>query len=324
MADALATGNTVLYAGDLADRAMLLKKLRIMRDAKERDFADLAPLLPQTEAVQQACQVFTDPGYLAACVDVYHFFAQCVEIVDEADIRALFARAGTMLFEGAQGVLLDENYGFAPYTTWSTTTFANAETLTQENAYTGQVLKLGVTRAYATRHGAGPFPTEDPQLASFLPEPHNTWNDWQREFRVGYYDLVAARYARDVVGELDYLAITHADRLASLPEWRICTAYRYQCTEQDLPAYFQHSGKQLTALRVRRPPDLAHQEQLTQRLQFCVPDYQSIGSPKRADPAAYLAFLTEQLATPVAIASYGPTAHDKVCVPFLLKRSKRA
>ncbi len=316
MADALATGNTVLCAGDLADRAALLRKLRIMRDAKERDFAELAPLLPQTEAVQQECQVFTDPGYLATCIDVYHFFAQCVEIVDETDIHALFARTGTMLFEGAQGVLLDENYGFAPYTTWSTTTFANAEALVQENAYTGQVLKLGVTRAYATRHGAGPFPTEDPQLVSLLPEPHNTWNDWQREFRVGYYDLVAARYARDVVGELDYLAITHADRLASLPEWRICTAYRYQGKEQDLLAYFQHSGKQLTALRVRRPPDLAHQEQLTQRLQLCVPEYQSIGAPERADPAAYLAFLAEQLATPIAIASYGPTAHDKVCVPF--------
>lgn len=320
MADALTGEQAVLRAGDLADRATLLRILHRLREAKERDYAELAPALPRTDAVQRESLVFTDPTYLADCADVYHFFARAVYLIDEKGVRALFEREGTLLFEGAQGVLLDENYGFAPYTTWSTTTFANAEELVRENAYAGQVLKLGVTRAYTTRHGAGPFPTEDPSLASVLPEPHNTWNDWQREFRVGYFDLVAARYAREVVGKLDYLAITHADRLAHLPEWRICTSYCYQGQEEDLPAYFEHSGKQLTALRVRRPPDLAHQEQLTQRLQRCLPSYQTLAacppaSLTPADHATYLSFIAEHIDTPLAITSYGPTAEDKILMP---------
>lgn len=314
MADALADESAALRAGDLADRAALFQKLRRAREAKESDYAELAPFLPRTEVVRQECQVFTDPTYLEACADVYHFFAQTVEMIDENGLRELFEQAGTLIFEGAQGILLDENYGFAPYTTWSTTTFANAEELARENDYTGKVIRLGVTRSYTTRHGAGPFPGEEPALTSVLPEPHNTWNDWQREFRVGYYDLVATRYALEVAGKLDYLAITHADRLAHLPAWRVCTGYDYQGAETDLPDYFQHSGKQINALRVRRPPDLAYQEQLTRRLQACRPVYQAFASSPTADHHAYLSFIAEQLSTPLAIISSGPTADDKTLI----------
>ena len=148
-------------------------------------------------------------------------------MVDEAAIKTLLAQSGTIIFEGAQGVLLDENYGFAPYTTWSTTTFSNADTLIQEHAYPGEVIRLGLLRAYGTRHGAGPFPTEDRTLTLTLPDQHNTWNDWQRTFRVGYLDLVATRYAKDVLGKLDYLAITNIDRLTMMPEWKVCNSYSY-------------------------------------------------------------------------------------------------
>lgn len=65
------------------------------------------------------------------------------------------------MFEGAQGILLDEWHGFHPYTTWSTTTFANAETLLAEAGESA--IRLGVIRCYMTRHGPGPFVTEDPQ-----------------------------------------------------------------------------------------------------------------------------------------------------------------
>jgi len=323
MADALTYGAAVLYAGDFADHATLLKKLSFLREAKQHEYAELAHLLPQTEAVQQEAAVFTRPDALEACADVYSYFSQSVAIVDERDIHALFAQPGTILFEGAQGVLLDENYGFPPYTTWSTTTFANADTLLQENEFTGEVLRLGILRSYATRHGAGPFPTEDSGLEDVLPEPHNSWNDWQRSFRVGYCDLVATRYARDVIGKMDYLAVTHVDRLEQLPEWKCCTAYRYQGVQKHLSPYFQHSGSRLTALRVQRPPDLTQQEQLTPLLQVCTPEYHVLKRnvyPTSTQEAqeTYLAFIAEQLSVPVAITSYGLTAEDKVCSPGFL------
>lgn len=319
MADYLNYGEAVLLAGDLGERATLQRKLRFLRAAKYQECAEIAHLLPETESVQRERAVLTDPTCLADCFDVYQYFARQVEMVDESALHALFAQSGTILFEGAQGVLLDENYGFAPYTTWSTTTYANAETLLQENDYSGQVIRLGVTRAYTTRHGAGPFPTEDHALTAALPEPHNSWNDWQREFRAGYCDLVATRYARDVLGKLDYLAVTHLDRLASLPQRQICTAYRYQGKQTELSPYFQHSGQSIHALRVQPPPNLGHQEQLTQLLQTCLPVYQVLPpdshiSDVLADQDAYLSLIAEKLAVPLAIASYGPTAEDKVCL----------
>lgn len=100
------------------------------------------------------------------------------------------------MFEGAQGVLLDEWHGFHPYTTWSTTTFGNAETLLAEAAMTAT--RLGVVRCYLTRHGPGPLVTEDPTLE--LPDPHNGRNEWQGAFRVGHFDAVALRYAIEVAG----------------------------------------------------------------------------------------------------------------------------
>jgi adenylosuccinate synthase len=100
--------------------------------------------------------------------DAYRAFADRVPLVDRGYLRRLL-RAGPAVFEGAQGMLLDEWRGFHPYTTWSTTTFANAEALLAEAGETA--VRLGVVRCYLTRHGPGPFVTEDPTLE--LPEPHN-------------------------------------------------------------------------------------------------------------------------------------------------------
>ena len=105
--------------------------------------------------------------------DAYRAFADRVPLVDGGYLRRLL-RAGPAVFEGAQGVLLDEWRGFHPYTTWSTTTFANAETLLAEALLDGAgeaAVRLGVVRSYLTRHGPGPFVTEDPTLE--FPEPHN-------------------------------------------------------------------------------------------------------------------------------------------------------
>lgn len=318
MSDYLKYGSAVLFARDLQDRATIIKKLRFLRDAKRHDLDELCPQLPDTDLVKQERAIFTDADCIEDCADVYCYLSSCVEIVDEAQIYSLFAQSGTILFEGAQGVLLDENYSFAPYTTWSTTTFANAETLLQEHHYTGEVIKLGVLRAYATRHGAGPFPTEDQVLTATFPDQHNTWTNWQRTFRVGHFDLVTTRYAIELVGKLDYLAITHIDRLEMMPERKICTAYSYPGEQKDLLAYFEQEGTRVNKLKVRRPANLIHQEKLTQRLWSCTPEYLAL-SPKsgrqfsKEDSATYLSLIREALSIPIAISSYGPTAIDKRC-----------
>jgi adenylosuccinate synthase len=320
MADALKYGNAILYAGDLQDRATIIKKLRFLREAKYAELAALLPLLPDIETIRQELAIFTTCGCIEDCADVYQYFSDCLKIVDEANIHALFSAPGCLLFEGAQGVLLDENYGFAPYTTWSTSTFANAETLMQEQGYTSEVIKIGILRAYATRHGAGPFPTADQTLTRTIPDQHNNWNDWQQTFRVGYFDLVTTRYAMDVAGKPDYLAITNRDRLAKLPEWQMCTSYRYCGTgEEGLHDYLeQDEDGRIQAIKVPQPADLVHQEKLTQRLFACQPEYQSFPtSTKRTRPEEMqgtdLAILEQRLSVPIAISSCGPTSSDKHC-----------
>jgi adenylosuccinate synthase len=316
MSDALTYGDDVLRVGDLQGRATMIKKLRLLRDAKYYEFTELSRQLPDTEPVRQERAIFTDKNCGTDCADVYAYLADQVSIVNEADIQAIGMQSGTMLFEGAQGVLLDENYGFAPYTTWSTTTFANAETLLRECSYAGEVIKLGIIRAYATRHGAGPFPTEDSALTAALPDQHNGWNDWQRAFRVGYFDLLTTRYALEVAGRPDYLAITNIDRLKTVPAWKTCTAYAYQGEQPDLSDYFEHDQSNISKIKVCQPADLIHQEKLTQRLLSCTPEYLNFAplsgeKHTNEEMAAYLSLLEEMLSVPIAISSYGLTAREK-------------
>ena len=123
--------------------------------------------------------------------------------------------AERMVFEGAQGVLLDEKHGVAPYNTWTNTTFENADTLLDEMGVTDR-MRIGCLRSYATRHGAGPMPTEDESLSGVLPEPHNTANEFQGAFRMGRFDWEATRRAVEIAGGIDGLAVSHLDYLPLL------------------------------------------------------------------------------------------------------------
>lgn len=134
----------------------------------------------------------------------------------------LFAEDGDLVFEGAQGVLLDEWYGFHPHTTWSTTTTANAETLLNEIGI-DDYSKLGITRSYHTRHGAGPFPSESPRVD--VVELHNDTGEWQGAWRVGDLDLLLLRYAAQATGGIDGLVVTHMDRSDAV---RMVSEYGWQ------------------------------------------------------------------------------------------------
>ncbi len=318
MSDFLQYGNQVLFAGDLLTRATIHNKLRFIRQAKRPLLEEIIHALPHTEEVIRELRTFSDPGVLEDCTDLFHYFAQQVKIVDERYLGMLLKEPGTIIFEGAQGVLLDEWYGFHPYTTWSTTTFANADQLLKEQDYKEASTRIGVLRGYATRHGAGPFVTEDTALTAALPDAHNSSdNPWQQTFRVGYFDLVATQYALKAAGRVDCLAVTNLDRLAELPDWKVCAAYRYQGeTAEDLAHYFEAEKETIHHINVCPPPNLAHQECLTTLLSDCTPLYQSFlpaqtGLGTRETALQYIATLEQQLQASVAIASFGPTASDK-------------
>ncbi len=143
------------------------------------------------------------------------------ELLDDAK------RAGRrILFEGAQAVMLDVDHGTYPYVTSSNTVAANAATGSGVGASSVGFV-LGIAKAYSTRVGAGPFPTElfDATGQLLGQRGHEFGTVTGRPRRCGWFDAVLVRRAVRV-GGINGLALTKLDVLDGLPEIRICTGYR--------------------------------------------------------------------------------------------------
>lgn len=145
-----------------------------------------------------------------------------------------------VIFEGAQGALLDRQHGFYPFVTKTGCSVSAAQTLLKETEVPHKQTKMGILRTYSHRHGAGPFVTEVPLTTPFgrhCVESHNSNNQWQGPMRIGHFDLPAIRYAVAVAGGVDCLSLTHLDYLKTWTTkkeaWPVCLTYEY--TGKDLP-----------------------------------------------------------------------------------------
>jgi len=148
------------------------------------------------------------------------------------DVSVLLDRAveknENILFEGAQGTHLDIDHGVYPYTTSSSTTAA-AASLGSGIGPINIDSVIGIMKAYTSRVGTGPFPTElEDETGNFIREKgggeYGTTTGRPR--RVGWLDLVMVKYSKRV-NSLTELAITNLDVLEELEKIKICTAYRY-------------------------------------------------------------------------------------------------
>jgi adenylosuccinate synthase len=141
-------------------------------------------------------------------------------------VQSALRRNDRILLEGAQGTLLDIDWGTYPYVTSSVPGAAGA---CQGTGIGPRHLShiLGVFKAYTTRVGGGPFPTElVNDTGDLLRERgHEYGTTTGRARRCGWFDVVAARYVAEL-NSLDLLAITKLDVLDTLPTLRICTGYR--------------------------------------------------------------------------------------------------
>lgn len=303
MSDWLTYGSQVLLAGDLANRAAINQKLAFLRGVKRAQLLDFLQDKPASSRLGEELSIFDDPDLIELTADIYLYWANQVMLVESDHLAGILHQPDTVIFEGAQGVLLDEWWGFYPYNSWSTLTYKNADTLLAEAGWDGAVQRLGLTRAYMTRHGTGPMVTEDPAMTAALPDLHNRDNAWQHAFRVGPLDLPALRYALRVIGGVDGLVVTHMDRLASLPDWCICDRYISEQATEDL--FFEEDGRNICP--VQDPTDLAQQERLTRALLASRPDYMSV----ERDQQVLLDLVAERLSIPVVLTSSGLTADEK-------------
>jgi adenylosuccinate synthase len=155
-------------------------------------------------------------------------------------VNKLIDRRKTILFEGAQGTHLDVDLGTYPYVTSSSATAGGAVTGTGVGPTKIDAV-LGVAKAYTTRVGSGPFPTElSDEVGVALQERGKEFGaKTGRPRRCGWFDGVAMRYATRVNG-LTSLAVTKLDVLDGCKELNICVGYRYRGhTYREMPADLQ-------------------------------------------------------------------------------------
>jgi adenylosuccinate synthase len=216
---------------------------------------------------------------------------------------------GRVLFEGAQGSLLDVDHGTYPYVTSSNCCPAGIWTGTGVPARALDRV-IGVVKAYTTRVGRGPFPTElDDGSGAIVSEVGKRIRDTGREYgtvtgrprRVGWFDAVAARYTAAVAGA-DEAAVMLLDVLAAEKELAVCTGYRPKgggavvtefpsdafVLEEMQPVYETWPGWRSDICGARKPSDL---------------------------PAAarrYVDRIGELLGLPVSIVSVGPDREQTI------------
>ncbi|MDP2704473.1 MAG: adenylosuccinate synthetase [bacterium] len=323
--DAEFFGEYAIRAGDLG-KPHCVDKLEAVRKRKLRELEEIISRigsLPKQARDRARLEVenLNRDGTVEWAVGWFSKLASMVNIVDTGYVaEKILGRSGTVVFEGSQGVLLDRWFGFHPYTTKVRTIPETALSLIRESGYDGKVTSLGVLRAYHTRHGAGPFVAECPELTRQLPDAANSNHPWQGSFRVGSFDIVAAKYAIAVCGgtkALDGLVVTCADRIESLGTWELARSYNSSREARDTGFFSKNDAGRIDGIMVSRELgalQLKRQEELGRLLYGCSPDRTTL---KTEGDAASLCsgVLNDELDIPVVAVSVGPTEKD--CVELI-------
>jgi adenylosuccinate synthase len=308
MLDALANPREALQARDLHDASTLATRVLRQQEAKRAELAEVIAQLSRTKEAGEALRMLTDPEVASRWAERATELARRGVVRSDASLRTLLRSDERVIFEGAQGVLLDEWYGFHPHTTWSTCTWANAEALLAAHESPHAAYRLGVLRTCASRHGRGPFPTESREVPPLPTREHNVTGPWQGEFRDGWFDAVLSRYALRAAGAAHGLALTQLDRMVAGATWRVAVEHTVPGVLDTRLFELGVEGR-VRDLRVGPAHDLAHTEALGRALFQATPHYRTVAL-ERPD-VVIPAIVESELGVRVVLTSSGPTARTK-------------
>lgn len=278
-----------LRMGDLLKPAVVRERLAMTCKVKEGMFRGLSPTSPRFDPEALASAALSAGQRLAPMIrDTTHL------------LHTLLAQGKRLLFEGANGTLLDVDHGTYPFVTSSNTGSAGI------GSGTGVPLTrvgrlIGIMKAYSTRVGAGPMPTElfDATGDRIRTRGREFGTTTGRPRRVGWLDLVAVRYAVQINGVTD-IAMTLLDVLAGFDELKVCTAY-------------ESGGERLDHF----PPDaddLARVKPVWTTLpgfsEEIAPARKLVDLPKNA--REYIDFISERVGVPIRIVSVGPDREQTI------------
>jgi adenylosuccinate synthase len=209
-----AARTTAIRMGDLADEKLLREKIARIVEVKNKVLAALYGEKPM-DAAPIAAEYVAYGRRLAPMIGN-----------TGALLRRAIAGGQRILFEGGQGTMLDVDHGTYPFVTSSSVSACGVPAGTGvPPSAVGQV--VGVVKAYTSRVGAGPFPTEqDNETGAYLRERGKEYGTTTgRPRRCGWFDAFAVGYAAALSG-VEVLALSLLDVLSGLSEVKICTGYR--------------------------------------------------------------------------------------------------
>jgi len=301
---AAAIGTTSRGIGPAYEDKMARRGIRVCDILNADGFCEkLARVIAEKDAISRA--TFGHPLDTAGWLENYlDLAAQIRDLVSDTTVLMNDAldNGESVLFEGAQGTMLDIDHGTYPYVTSSNATSGGvaAGVGVAPTRLTGVV---GVTKAYTTRVGSGPFPTEMPDLdAQDLRQRGNEFGAVTgRPRRCGWLDLVVLRYGKMLNG-IDSFVVTKLDVFDTQSEIRVCTGYK-------------HKGKRLDSV----PCDV-------ETLSEVEPEYKMLPGWQKPTPGirdvkdlpsaarAYLDFISNELQSEIGMISTGPE-RDATIVP---------
>ena len=303
--DSLGHPENRVLAGDLHDPDLLGKKLRVIREQKREELTPLVKAGSLEDTLAREYEIFQRDDIIDTWVASIERIHELGLVVPDSTLERWLVESENVIFEGAQGVLLDGDAGFHPFTTWSRCSGINAIELIREMSPAASVFQIGVMRCYAVRHGPGPLPTETDSLNPLISE-HNKNNQWQGTVRYGWFDAVLARYALGVTGKLDSLMVTHLDLLPHLKTWKYCSGYKIGSSLYDSVLGPSISGDTLTQLHLPDLLSLDQRTQITQALSAVTPGLETC----EADEDMVIRTIEGLLGQQVGIVSRGPSADN--------------
>lgn len=221
-------------------------------------------------------------------------------------VNNAFKEGKSIFFEGAQGIMLDIDFGTYPFVTSSNTIAQGALTGAGANPFYIKRI-VGVSKAYTTRVGEGPFPTEiQGEKGNLLRKLGNEFGATTgRPRRVGYLDLFALKYAVDVSAVTE-IALTKIDVLSMLDEVRVAVGYKLN--RKSISVFPSDADVLYKVDPIYKEVESLERLSKEEWKQFK-------GKPKEFLPKGikrYINFIEEFLGIPITILSFGPEGNDTI------------
>lgn len=244
--------------------------------------------------------------------------SQCIYTTYEQSIRK---ECVNTIWEGSQGLLIDREYGIKPNTTFLDTTNHFALSIAYRN---DNVKKVGIAKAFTSRHGLGVFPTETEEVSSKVFDENQIESFWNGKIRFGWLDAVLLRYAQKI-NQVDELYLSCLDQLENFETIKICNAYLYHGKmEKEFAKLFDYEVMQEGTIRITDIKE--NGEHLSKYLQKCIPQYVEIpgwqeeirnATSKEQLPEKckmYISIIELLTGIPITVVSVGPTRENKIRV----------